>query len=253
MQEKEIKCKPFYVKVAKPQIINTNLNITFGGNIRFYKFRPRQEDDYVLYKFSKYYEIIPTEEEKTTFIEKHKWDSRNQSTGFGQFYNEITNSEEYHKSIYRYELIENYYNFVNVYKSTNWYDFDKIPYTIEFADHIYIIKIQDGKQITDYTKAELKDRQRKKEQEAEYKVISNILKPSIDAVLIKYGMVLKSDGIHFKDMSEYYKFVKQSLNTVIQDLNENGYNVKLNPRCRSIKYSSLIVNKKDIKLKNEEN
>ena len=76
-----------------------------------------------------------------------------------------------------------------------------------------------------------------------------MLKASIDNVLGKYGMELRNDGVRFKNSSEYFKFVKLSLMSVIDELNKNGYEAKLNPRVRAIKYSSLIVNKKDISLK----
>ena len=154
------------------------------------------------------------------------------------------------KTVYRYELVEDYYNFVDFRKSGNFNtDFDKIPYTVTFADHMYIIKLEDGKLITDYSKAEILEKQKKSEQEAEFKVISNVLKVSVDNILGKYGMELRNDGVRFKNSSEYFKFVKLSLMSVIDELNKNGYEAKLNPRVRAIKYSSLIVNKKDISLK----
>ena len=250
MNEIEIKCKPFYVKVRKHYDSNV---ITFGNGSKFTKSRPKQEPDYFLYKFTKYYEIIPTDLEKSAFIKKHKWDKSNDSHGFAQFYKELTNTDDYPSTVYKYELDERHYNFVNVYKTCNWNEQDIYPYTISFADHIYIIKLQDGILLTDYTKAELKEQENKRKQEADYKVISGLLKTSIDNILIKYGMELKNSGIRFKNSTEYYKFVKLSLNRVIEELQENGYNVKLNPRVRSIKYSSIIVDKKDLRLKNEDN
>lgn len=250
MNEIEIKCKPFYIKIYKHYDLNT---LSFGNGCKFTKSRPKQEPDYLLYKFTKYYEIIPTDSEKLAFIKKHEWDKQSDAHNFGQFYRELTQSNDYPSNVYRYELVDNYYDFVNAYKTCGWGLEAKYPYTITFAEHMYIVKLQDGILLTDYTKTELKEQENKRKQEADYRVISGLLKTSIDNILIKYGMELRDSGIRFKNSTEYYKFVKLSLNRVIEELEQNGYNVKLNPRVRSIKYSSLIVDKKDLKLKNEDN
>ena len=245
MQIKVIDSKPFWVKV--PKHYETGEYLLLSGT-KFTKARPKQEEGYRLYKFTRYYEIIPTEKEKSDFVKKYEWSKNGKS--FADFYKEITGNTDYFKTVYRYELVEDYYNFVDFRKSGNFNtDFDKIPYTVTFADHMYIIKLEDGKLITDYSKAEILEKQKKSEQEAEFKVISNVLKASIDNILGKYGMELRNDGVRFKNNSEYFKFVKLSLMSVIDELNKNGYEAKLNPRVRAIKYSSLIVNKKDISLK----
>ena len=245
MQIKVIDSKPFWVKA--PKHYETGEYLLLSGT-KFTKARPKQEEGYRLYRFTRYYEIIPTEKEKSDFVKKYEWSKNGKS--FADFYKEITGNTDYFKTVYRYELVECYYNFVDFRKSGNFNtDFDKIPYTVTFADHMYIIKLEDGKLITDYSKAEILEKQKKSEQEAEFKVISNVLKASIDNILGKYGMELRNDGVRFKNSSEYFKFVKLSLMSVIDELNKNGYEAKLNPRVRAIKYSSLIVNKKDISLK----
>ena len=244
MQEIKIDSKPFYVKIHTDDKTG---ELRYDCYMKFTKSRPKQESGFKLFKFTKYYEIIPTEQEKQAFINKYK--ARQYGEGLKTFYNEVTNSEDYGTKLYGNEIINHiwdYVHFTKIYKSGN----DPKEWTITFADHIYIIKFNDGELITDYSKAELRERKEKSEQEAEYKVISNILKESIDAILEKHGMELKDDGIKFKNSSEYYKFVKLSLNNVIDELNKNGYCAKLNPRVRSIKYSSVIVNKKDLRLKN---
>ena len=245
MQIKAIDSKPFWVRV--PKHYETGKYLLSCGT-KFTKARPKQKYGYRLYKFTRYYEIIPTEKEKHDFVKKYEWSKNGKS--FADFYKEITGNTDYFETVYCYELAEDYYNFVNFRKSgsfnTNW---DKIPYTVTFANHMYIIKLEDGELITDYSKAEILKKQKESEQEAEFKVISNMLKVSIDNILSKYGMELRNDGVRFKNSSEYFKFVKLSLMSVVDELNKNGYEAKLNPRVRAIKYSSLIVNKKDIRLK----
>lgn len=245
MQVKVIDSKPFWVKVPKHYETGEYL---LSGRTKFTKARPKQEYGYQLYKFTRYYEIIPTEEEKHNFVKKYEWSKNGKS--FADFYKEITGNTDYFKTVYRYELAEDYYSFVNFYKSASFNtNQDKIPYTVTFANHMYIIKLEDGELITDYSKAEILKKQKQSEQEAEFKVISNVLKTSIDNILSKYGMELRDDGVRFKNSSEYFKFVKLSLMSVVDELNKNGYEAKLNPRVRAIKYSSLIVNKKDMRLK----
>ena len=242
MQLNEIKCKAFYMRC---RIDNNTGQVNFRWGKQT-KTRPNQEIGEVIYKFTKYHEIIPTEKEKVDFINKYNNDAKhNVSIGPIEFYNFLMNVEQSENNWTCDKLHSQEYLYV--YLS---YDYRSGKSEIVLPEHFLIIKKDDGEIIKGFKKSELTRKEKIAKQEADFKVMTSILKISLDNLCDKYGMKLTDNGIYFKDRLCYNKFIKEALsNTIIKELNENGYEAKINPRIQAIKYNTQIVNKKDLKFK----
>ena len=240
MQLNEIKCKAFYMRCR----INNNtgqVNFRWGKQT---KTRPNQENGEVIYKFTKYYEIIPTEEEKINFKARYELGHDN-SIGIIEFYNFLMNIDQSDNNWARDDLHSQ--DFLSVYVR---HDYQTNKHTIVLPDRFLIIKKIDGEIVKGFKKSELDKKEKIAKQEADFKVMTSILKISLDNICDKYGMKLTSNGIYFIDRICYNKFIRESLNnTIIKELNENGYDAKINPRIQAIKYNTQLVTKKDLKFK----
>lgn len=123
-------------------------------------------------------------------------------------------------------------SFVIVCRDGEWCNYNEIKF----------VSIEDAELITDDSAADKKAKEKVKIQHSTALMLRSILGPLVDGLCEKYGLVRKDESIYFRD-SKAIKAALQSYldNTIITDLKENGFTIKLNNRYQKIdKYTRLF-------------
>lgn len=243
MEIKKISCETLYLKWDKTRNIDEDNYFNFS----YYKTRPVKTIYHDVYKFKNYRELILTNDEIINF--KNKW-------LFLAEQNDITYRDFLRNFIkdgilgFSYDIVKEYSpwdHFRFHYARENWFDKGKLEFLAK--PPFYYFDLKDGEEVQ-YNKKELEKIKIKNSQEADIKIIETMLMPSLNNILDKYGLVYNNSGIKFKDYKTYTTIVKKFFeDTVVKDLKENGFDVKLDSKIRSFKYNTYLIRKGDIKLK----
>lgn len=245
MEIRKIPCKTLYLKWNKSRSLDDN---DCWFNFNYHKSRPVKTIYDNVYKFKNYRELILTDTEinilKNEFLLNCK-DKQNISY------------RNFIKSFIGHSVLGFEYGIISDYSTWNHFKANYVPKntfqseTLEFLAEppFYYFDLEDGEEIQ-HNKNELEKIKAKNNQEADIKVIENILMPSLNSILEKYGLKYNASGIRFKDYKAYTTLIKKFFDdTIIKELKENGFDVKLNSKIRSFKYDTYLIRKNDIKLK----
>ena len=116
-------------------------------------------------------------------------------------------------------------------------------------DHLYFIYLDDLKEIKTLTKKEQNYLDDKNKKEAENKIITKLMRNTIETICAQYGMILKNDRIMFKDYKSLINFYTIALNeTIIKGLCDNGFTIKKNLTKRKIGINTVLFTLNDLGL-----
>lgn len=114
---------------------------------------------------------------------------------------------------------------------------------------IYFIYLDNLEEIKTLTKKEQTYLDNKNKKEAETKIITKLMKNTIETICNQYGMTLKDDRIMFKDYKGLMDFYNIALNqTIIKGLTENGFTINRKNNKRKIGISTVLFTLKDLGL-----
>lgn len=214
-----------------------------------YKNRPNLailKENGKLYKITKVYTIDNLYLTKDLYIAAEKRSLENNLHKYSK--PKISNYEILYQILKKYNVnTENIKNFKIV-------DFETLGnrrlwgYEETFKD-LYIIDISDLEEIKTFTKKEQKYLDNKNKKEAETKVITKLMRNTIETICSQYGMVLKGDRIMFKDYKGLMDFYKIALDqTILKGLSENGFTITKNNNKRKIGINTVLFTLKDLGL-----
>lgn len=116
-------------------------------------------------------------------------------------------------------------------------------------ESIYFIYLDELNEIKTLTKKEQTYLNNKNKKEAETKVITKLMRNTIETICNQYGMVLKNDRIMFRDYKGLMDFYKIALDqTIIKGLNENGFTINKSNNKRKIGISTVLFTLEDLGL-----
>ena len=245
METKKIPCKTFYLM--------TDNNFENWLYESFTRNKPIRRRNCFIYKFKNFREIILTQEElidfKNSFIHDSKFDYK------------IYNLTKYflNRYCYTYPSLANDQTVQRTYVPGNHFFlakradyFGKTEIISTLKSPFYYLDLEDAIEIP-FSEKELKQLKDEQDQKADIKLIDEMLLPSLNEILEKYGLHKeKGRAIKFKNYTDFTKLFKKLLEeSLIKELKESGFEAKLY-KTKSLKWTDIIIDQNDIKLKSKD-
>lgn len=244
MEIKKIPCKTLYIKWKN--YTDFSKDDEWRG-FTHHKTRPVKKYDDNLYKFKNYRELVLTTEEIEDFKNSYLISKSQESMSYRKF---IKNFVGHNVIGFDNETVEDYStwnHFACRYLRESWSAPAQLELTAE--PPFYYFDFDDGEEVP-YNEKELAVVKAKNSQEADIKIIENMLMPSLNNILDKYNLLYDHAGIRFKNYKAYTTTIKKLFeDTIVKDLKENGFDAKIDSKIRSFKYDTYLIQKKDLKLK----
>lgn len=230
-----------------------NESYWFKKCVKFFKTEPVSHDKRCIrYKITHKYKVTFEQDELDAILELLTKDKSNNYF----FLNDLYETDSSHTRDHMFypdklkEVCNKFKDFIFIEDSLF------IFYNYEFQKNntFEAIKINECEQIIKPSKNEIRKQKKNALKESNQKIISQVLLPNINAVLDKYGMIVKTymsrKFISFKKHEDVYLFFKKYFEeTVEKDLKEMGLEAHFNKRIRTINEFSPLIDLKDINIK----
>lgn len=240
--------------ILVPQKIKGHIFINEGDENHFdwfkcYKTRPNfaiLKGKGKLYKFSKVYTIDNMYLTKDLYIAAEKRSLENNPHKYSR--PNISNYEIFYQILKKYNVnTENIKNFKMV-DNESFCNRRLWSYEENFKN-ICFIYLNELDEIKNLTKKEQMYLNNKNKKEAETKIITKLMRNTIETICSQYGMALKGDRIMFKDYKGLMDFYKIALDqTIIKGLTENGFTINKKNNKRKIGISTVLFTLEDLGL-----
>ena len=223
---------------------------THSTYIHICKTRPNlvvaKEDNYKVYRFKKIYRV--NDIYLTNDLFQQAIQRANEKNNHHYSIPDISNYEILYQLLLKHKgdgsLVDKFFIINNTY-----YFSDRLAkYKDTFKD-LFFVYLDDLEEVKILNKSEKIYLENKNKKQAETKIITKLMKNTIETICNQYGMTLKDNRIMFKDYKGLMDFYNIALNeTIVKGLTENGFTITRKNNKRKIGISTTLFTLEDLGL-----